>query len=433
MAAIQAGRLPVDQHSLLSRRSGGRFRACAHSIQHTTTMKRLPLFLALFVAGLLFIGADGCSSDPNVEGAKLDLRNQDYDRAIENLDRALEKNPDNTEALTMKANALLEKAFQTQDPGEHTAFIEEMVANYDRAAELGADVEQNVTIAYAREFERAVIAFNRGADDDSQFGAAAQYFGNAMLIRPDSAAAYTYQGYALLNSGDTEGAIEALEQGVENGETDLQAYLYLGELYRSSGRSEDSVALLERAEEMFPGDPELQAHLLNSYQESGMLDRAMDKYQSSIETDPDNKTYRYNYGSLLLQSGDYDGAIEHLARATELDPEYGFAWYNLGAAYQNKAVGYNDQVVALDDQLREQRATMSSEQVRQMESDIDALIEQRRETFQQAIGPLERALALNEPAGEDVTQICVALYTAYVQTDQLDKAEGVAGCAGLDE
>ncbi|NBW94064.1 MAG: hypothetical protein EBR20_06845, partial [Bacteroidetes bacterium] len=77
-------------------------------------MNRFPLFLSLIFAAFLIAGADGCSSDPNVEGAKLDLRNQDYDRALGNLETALENNPQNAEAYELKGRVLSEKAFATQ-------------------------------------------------------------------------------------------------------------------------------------------------------------------------------------------------------------------------------------------------------------------------------------------------------------------------------
>ena len=78
-------------------------------------MKRFPLLLALLFGGFLLIAADGCSSDPNVEGAKLDLKNKDYDRAMENIGKALESNPENAEALELKGQILQEQAFAVQD------------------------------------------------------------------------------------------------------------------------------------------------------------------------------------------------------------------------------------------------------------------------------------------------------------------------------
>ena len=71
-------------------------------------MKRFPLLLVLLLGGFLIMGANGCSSDPNVEGAKLDLRNKDYDRALENIDKALQNDPQNAEAYYLKGQVLQE-------------------------------------------------------------------------------------------------------------------------------------------------------------------------------------------------------------------------------------------------------------------------------------------------------------------------------------
>jgi tetratricopeptide (TPR) repeat protein len=134
----------------------------------------------------------------------------------------------------------------------------------------------------------------------------------------------------------------------------------------------------------------------------------------------------------LLEAERYDEAIEQLAKAVELDPEYGSAQYNLGAAYVNKAVAVNERVSALDDSLRANRAELSTAEVEEIEANMEALAEQRRELFSQAIPPLEKARAQAEEGDEDMTGICQALFSAYVQTNQQEKAEALAECAGYD-
>ena len=396
-------------------------------------MKRIPIYLVLIVTGMFFIGADGCSSDPNVEGAKLHLRNKDYDQAIENLDKALAKDPDNVAALVIKADALNAKAFENFDVDEHTPLFREMVDILGRAGELGHDTKAAVNNGYYREFERGVTAFNAGSDDADKFKVAAKYFDNTSYLIADSSAPYIYKGYALLRVDDSKNAIDALEMGIEKGVDEVDPYIYLGELYQAADRGADRVNLLEKASNEFPEDADIQAHLLNAYQMAGMMDRAKDKYVASLKTDPDNTTFLYNLGSLLLGEQDYDGAITHLKRATSLDATYANAWYNLGAAYQNKAVGINEEITAVDDKMRENRSDMSTEEIRSTEAQIDELAAKRKSTFGDAINPLEQAKTLTEAEGGDTAKICVALYTAYVQTDQLDKAKSISTCAGFDD
>ena len=46
---------------------------------------------------------------------------------------------------------------------------------------------------------------------------------------------------------------------------------------------------------------------------------------------------------------------------------------------------------------------------------------------------LERARELYQGTGEEAGGVCQALYQAYVQTNQMEKAEGVSECAGYGQ
>jgi tetratricopeptide (TPR) repeat protein len=408
-----------------------------HNQTEKSDMKRIPGLLCLLLGGLLLMGADGCSGDPNVEGAKLDLRNKDYDRALSNLENALTTNPDNSEALELKARVLTEKAFETADVEEHGVLIRQMVEAFNRAVTLdplllGA-VNRNMSIAYVREFERGIQAFNRGNDDSAQYLEAAAYFGTASYIQPDSAGAYINQAYAYLNGGSDMAAAEPFETALGLGDTDIETYRFLSRIYLNNDRQADAVNILETASEAYPESIDVQAELLNAYQVAGQIDRALETYESAVASSPDNKLFRYNYGSLLVSVERYDEAIDQLIAAVEIDPEYGNAQYNLGAAYINKAVAINEQVNSRDDALREQRSNLSSAEIETRESEIDALASSRRELFGSAIGPLEAARTVFEANGDDATGVCLALFQSYVQNNLMDKAEEVSVCAGTSD
>lgn len=407
-------------------------------------MKRLPFFVAILLGGLLLMGANGCSSDPNVEGAKLDLRNKDYDRALENLETALEKNPQNAEALELKGQVLQQMAFETPDPEEHTQLLQDMMEAYSQAAEinpeLAGDINNRLQLAFASEFDRGIQAFNRGQEDDTVFSEAAAYFGNAATLGQEAsmadstlAGAHANQAYALINAGEAEAAIAPMQQAVNMGDNAADTYVILADLYRTTEQYEKVIEVLENARQLYPDNEDIAAQLLNAYVSSGQMDRAMDEYQAQVEADPDNKLYRYNYGSLLLESERYDDAIEQLKKAVEIDPEYGSAQYNLGAAYVNKAVDVNERINAMDDSLRANREELSADEEEELQAEMEELAEQRRQLFADAIPQLERARAQAEAEGDDATGICQALFQAYVQTQQPDeKVQEAADCAGID-
>ncbi len=400
-------------------------------------MNRIPLFLSLIFAALLITGADGCSSDPNVEGAKLDLRNQDYDRALRNLETALESNPQNAEAHELKGRVLSEKAFATQDQDEHIATISEMLDAFSKAVEYDPLYQESVTnslrFAFANEFQRGIQAFNRGRNDDSQFLVAARYFNTAGVIQPDSAGAYVNEAYAYMNGGQPEMAIGPFENALEAGDSEPETYRFLAQLYQANDRAAEAVGLLEDAAAVYPENVEIQTELLNAYQMTGQIDKALERYSSAVERDPENALFRYNFGSLLIQVERYAEAIEQLEAAISLDSNYSSAYYNIGAAHINQAVDVNSEISDMDDQLRENRSDMSNDEIEAAEAAIDAKVDERRMHFQAAISPLETAKELFESSEEDISDVCRALYQSYAQTNQTDMAQSVAECAGYSD
>lgn len=407
------------------------------TIPQMVVMKRFPILLSLFLAVFLIAGADGCSSDPNVEGAKLDLRNQDYDRALGNLETALEKDPANSEALELKGRVLSEKAFATMDQDEHIALIMSMIEAFNKAKSIDPLLVETVTnglrFAYANEFTRGIQAFNRGKNDDSEFVVAARYFNTSGEIFPDSSAAFVNEAYAYMNANQPENALRPFERALEAGDTEPDTYRFLAGLYQTYDRPAEGIALLEKANEMYPENTDIQTELLNAYQASGQTDKALDRYKDAVDREPDNKLFRYNYGSLLVQVERYEEAIEQLQAAIAIDPDYGNAHYNLGAAYTHMAVDVNAQISELDDKLRAERGGLSRDEIQKRENEIIALGDRRKELFGASIEPLENAKRLLEGSGEDAQGVCAALYQSYVQVNELDKARGVAECAGYSD
>lgn len=400
-------------------------------------MKNLSVLCVLLLGGFLLMGANGCSSDPNLEGAKLDLRNKDYDRALENVNTAIQRDAQNAEAYDLKGQILQEQAGEVSDPQQHRQIVEEMMQAYNRAVEvdpsLEADIQQRLRLAYYNEFRSGIQAFNRGQNDDAAYEDAVMYFDLAAQIQPDSASAYVNKAYALLNTGRTDDAVEPLELAIEHGDTQAETYMFLADLYNQRNEPQRSLAILEDAVEQHPDSGDLQAQLLNAYVQTGRVDDALEQYRAAVQRDPQNKLYRYNLGSLLLEAEEYDEAIEHLAVAVEVDPEYANAQYNLGASYVNKAVDINERINELDDALRQDRGQLSDAQIQEREAEIEVLADERRGLFEQAVPPLERAKSLMEASGDDPTSVCQALFSAYVQTDQQQQAESIAACAGYED
>ncbi|MEP0549052.1 MAG: tetratricopeptide repeat protein [Rhodothermales bacterium] len=384
---------------------------------------RLPFALGLLALAFLVAGADSCGSDPNVTGAKLEMKNQDYDRVLELTAAAIEADPDNEEAYFIRGEAYRMKAEAMDDASQRADLLAEMTQAYNRSLELGhapAEIENRLQVAWGAEMNYGARAFRRAAEDPSAYDEAAASFNNATVILPDSSAGFLNQGLAYLAAGNSADAAVPLQMAIDKGANSAEAYIYLGRIYLSSeDRAADALGVLEQGQAAFPDNEELQTEILNAYVRAGQTDRAIDAYNARIAADPENPLYRYNYGSLLLQAERYDEAAEQLMVATELDAQNANAFYNLGAAYQNKAASFNKRVGELEDAGASQ-------------AEVDAAIAERTSLLGQAMPNLERARALTEAAGEDSADICRALFQVYAALGQGEKAQEAAECAGLD-
>ena len=233
----------------------------------------------------------------------------------------------------------------------------------------------------------------------------------------------------LSNSeGMVSGSFQKPEGGKQQTKGRLQVALYMQGTELASEQTTSPGESLDISADLSAQTPfaELQNQRLNALNSTGNTERAMKAYREQIEQNPDDATYRYNYGSLLLNADRYDEAAEQLARAVELDPDDPKKQYNLGAAYLNKGVALQDSLVSLRDSLTAKEQPPTDEE-RKMVRELD---EQRRGLFKDAIPPLERARQLSGPSGQYRQSACSALFQAYVQTEQTEKAEEVKECAG---
>ena len=506
----------------------------------TMTTRQSALF-ALFLGSLGLVALSGCSAgNPNMSAAESAMEQENYDRALANVDSAIAQDSANAEAYAMKARILRQMVDSTTPPGEYKQRYREAREAEQQAIEFDPGQRSTINsqreLAFIEEYQKGADAFNEARKSRSKddFMRAAAFFGAASAIRPDSTGPILNEAFARLQAARLEGGdqgtqemaevIPILETYIEKeDQPSKDAYTILAQLYRQNKQPERAIDLTETAIEDLsnrpthirvsgtqgvdytgtvevggssrsvegatpdrielstsegmvsgsfqkpeggkrqtkgqlqvalymqgtelasdqttsPAEPleisadlsaqtplaELQNQRLNALNSTGNTARAMQAYQEQIEQNPDDATYRYNYGSLLLNADRYDEAAEQLARAVELDPDDPKKQYNLGAAYLNEGVALQDSLVSLRDSLTAREQPLTDEE-RKMVRELD---EQRRGLFKDAIPPLERARQLSGPGGQYRQNACSALFQAYVQTEQTEKAEEVKECAG---
>ena len=394
---------------------------------------RRSALLAILFSGLLVLSA--CSGgNPNISAAEDALEDGNYDQAISSAETALATDSSNTEAYVLLSQAYINQVDSTTSLEERQRLFRQAREAQEKAVEFDPSLREDVQNRRSREYllqmQSGIDAFNiaRESGDTTAYRTAASFFGGAATMEPDSAEAHLNEAFARLNTGQRPEAIGPLETYISKADSVGETpYTILGQLYLTDNRTQDAISLLRDATQQYPDNSELQALLLNSFNRTEDKDQAMAAYQEQIDRNPNNAQFRYNYGSLLLSAERYDEAIEQLQRAADLDSDNTRVYYNLGAAYINKAAAIDDSISTIEDEASEaDRDITDSEQ-----ATLDTLVSERTEMFESAIPPLEKAYQMTATGDEYRQDICRALFQVYVNTGEEDKAKQVESCAGM--
>jgi tetratricopeptide (TPR) repeat protein len=312
-------------------------------------IKKLFPVLVFFIA-LLFSGFQ-CSST-ELTSAKLYIQQKNYDKAIDALQKEVQKNPKSDEGYYLLGIVLGEKERYT-----------EMVDAYNKSLAISNKFSENIATSkkyfWANLFNRGVGYYQRGAktaDKDSVkllYDKSIEAFNSAIEIEPDSADTYKNLAFVHMSAQDYDKAISPLEKLIEKKDA-LDGYRFLSEIlyvkgveyknkYDVSKVLSDSleaikyfdraISVAEQGRKKYPEDAEILLTLSNGYIAANKVDVAIEAFKTGVERQPTNQYFRYNYGVLLLGKNDFAGAEEQFKKALEIDPEYYNASYNLAVTY----------------------------------------------------------------------------------------------------
>ncbi|NNG26064.1 MAG: tetratricopeptide repeat protein [Ignavibacteriaceae bacterium] len=312
-----------------------------------------------FIIGMIFTGFQ-CSST-ELTSAKLYIDQGNFEKALDMLQKDVEKNPQSDEGYFLMGHIY----------GEIDD-LEKMISSFNNSLSISnkfaTKIGEQKGFHWANKFNKGVNNFQRGnkvADPDSAtifYDRSIKFFKDAALIEPDSADNYRNISFVYLSAGRTEEAIDPLSKLVEM-EKSEDGYQYLGDVYytlgtnknidfKNNNNAQDSIDalahfnsaidVLEEGRKLYPENKEILVTLSESYVGANKIDVAMDAFKASVEADPNNQYFRYNYGVLLLNANRYEEAEEQFTKALEIDAEYENAIYNLGVTYVKWGTQMND-------------------------------------------------------------------------------------------
>lgn len=245
------------------------------------------------------------------------FKQKNIEQALSELERANMLRPNASDIITNLGTVLLAKPNRTSDDTQRA------VALFEQAARVAPSASASFNLG---------SAYTRIANDAK----AADAFADATNRDPNDGKAWSNLGYTLSRLNRNDEAKAALTKAVTLNPGDPAPPVALGALLRRTGDAAGSLSILQTAQTAFPGDTSVLSELAQTYAEQRNFVQAAQTFGIVAEAHetagtPD-KTARYNQGVSLAKAGQYADAVTAYDKALTLDPAYFDALVNSGVA-----------------------------------------------------------------------------------------------------
>ena len=328
-------------------------------------MKSKVCVVVVFICATAFLLS--CAMNAALESGKLYLRQDNLDKAQEQLELAVQQVPENWEPHFL-LGALYGKR----------KMYEEMNREFDAVVRLDSSKEDMVNKGDGGKYwtGRAELWrdwHNRGIGllNAQKYEKAAEHFETAVQIWPSQKASYSQLAlmYAFLDKKDEAAATS--KKAEELGLDDAQDYESIGLAYLKIGEYSKAIQNLEKAIELSPDREVTWERLIDAYIgmedyegaikvyekrieknpqkadlyfQTGVLyarymddfEKASDYFQKTIDIDPANTDAIFNIGLSFMRLEKYDEALSYFERASELEPTNADVWERIGYLHNMK-------------------------------------------------------------------------------------------------
>lgn len=354
-------------------------------------MKRAYLILTLLLLSISLLIMIGCQSK-EVTSAKVYIQQDDWDKAIEQLESAVQVYPGDGEAHLLLGQGYGKKGF-----------FEKMVKEFDQAAKISPTLEKSVqqekSFYWTNEFNSGVKSYKENTLDQ-----AAKHFQTAIMIDSSRGDAYKNLASCYQAMDTVQLAANVYQTWIKKSPKDMEAILRLhGWLVRLE-KVDEGITLLNNARELEPDNVDLLSSLAISYDMKGNSEKAFEIYQQAVAKNPENIDLLFNLGRLYFLQGNYDKAIENFNLVITKSPDDFESNLNVGNAYLSIADKMSTDLRAKEEEkgkeFPEERAKI-------------------KEYYGLSIPYLEKALEIKP----DNANAWNNLGVAYIRTDNMQKGQ----------
>jgi tetratricopeptide (TPR) repeat protein len=171
--------------------------------------------------------------------------------------------------------------------------------------------------------ERSYLLRGKLAYSAARYEESVEAFRTALSFNKDSARAHINLGTALMQTGDTQGAIDHYLSALALEPDNLTVHYNLGFLYLDTGKYEDAITHLEKVIAVSSEDTSAYQLLAQALERSQRIEDAMEYYRMTVLIDPTAESAWLGGVRLLLLNGEYTKALNVLNQAYEKLPNSG--------------------------------------------------------------------------------------------------------------
>ena len=214
--------------------------------------------------------------------------------------------------------------------------IDRLVGLYNQG-EFSVVVEQ--AEALTKQYPDVFIIWNLIGASATQLGVldkAINSFQKALLLKPDSADAYSNMGFALKEQGKLDEAVKACKKALLLKPDYANAYYNMGNALQDQGKLDEAIDAYNKAISLKPDYAKAYYNMGNALKGQNKLDAAVEVYKKYILLKPDYANAYYNLGVVLQDQGKLERAIDAYNKAISLKPDYAAAYDNMGTTLKDQ-------------------------------------------------------------------------------------------------
>ena len=282
----------------------------------------------------------GCQSSA-MTAAKLYIKQEQSQKAQEQLALVLQTEPENSEAHLLMGKLLGEEG-RYGEMAEHLAHAES-------DPKFQAEAEQTRRHFWAREYNAGVV---HAQGEVPNYAMARHSFRNATRIDESALDAWRNLAYVYYQIDSTDAAIATYQKIAAADSEDESAFFSLGSLYLENGNLDEAIRALSQVVKINPENLNGLTNLAIAQAQTEDYEGAEANYRKVIELNPDDFRPHFNLGNLYWQQEKYTAAKRAYEQVLQLEPDDGDALYNL--AMVHLATEDYDGALPLLEQLAEQ-------------------------------------------------------------------------------